>query len=70
MLALNNLLSVKIPSHILIGKEWFNIFEEVVNQGFDRKHDYEVINIQKFKKIKNCIGSSNIPGTSKENYYI
>ena len=51
MLALNNLLSVKITSESLIGKEWFNIFEEVVNEGFDRKYDYEITNIQKKKEM-------------------
>ena len=51
MLALNNLLSVKISSDTLIGKEWFNIFEEIVNEGFDRKYDYEVTNIQKKKEM-------------------
>ena len=51
MLALNNLLSVKITSESLIGKEWYNIFEEVVNEGFDRKYDYEITNIQKKKEI-------------------
>ena len=45
MLALNNLLSVIISSDTLIGKKWFNIFERVVNEGFDRKYDYEMTNI-------------------------
>jgi hypothetical protein len=49
MLALNNLLSVKISSDTLIGKERYNIFEEVVNEGFDRKYDYKITNIQKKK---------------------
>ena len=51
MLALNNLLSVKISSDTLIGKEWYNIFEEVVNEGLDRKYDYEITNIQKKKEM-------------------
>ena len=51
MLALNNLLSVKIASDTLIGKEWYNIFEEIVNEGFDRKYDYEITNIQKKKEM-------------------
>ena len=49
MLALNNLLSVKISNDKLIGKEWYNIFEDVVNEGFDRKYEYEITNIQKKK---------------------
>ena len=51
MLALNNLLSVKISSNKLIGKEWYNIFEDVVNEGFDRKYEYEITNIQKKKEM-------------------
>lgn len=49
MLALNRLLLVKISTNKLIGKKWLNTFEEVINEGFERKHDYEVINIQKKK---------------------
>jgi hypothetical protein len=49
MLALNNLFLVKISSDTLIGKEWYNIFKEVVNEGFDRKYDYKITNIQKKK---------------------
>ena len=51
MLALNNLLSVKISSDTLIGKELFHIFEKIVNEGFDRKYDYEITNIQKKKEM-------------------
>ena len=51
MLALNNLLSVKISSDSLIGKEWYNLFEEVVNEGFDQKYEYEITNIQKRKEM-------------------
>jgi hypothetical protein len=51
MLALNNLFLVKISSDTLIGKEWYNIFKEVVNEGFDRKYDYEITNIQKKKEM-------------------
>ena len=51
MLALNNLLSVKISSDTLIDKEWYNIFEEAINEGFDRKYDYEITNIQKKKEM-------------------
>ena len=51
MLALNNLLSVKITSDTLIGKKWYNIFEEVVKEGFDHKYDHEVTNIQKKKEM-------------------
>ena len=51
MLALNNLLSVKISSNKLIGNEWYNIFEDVVNEGFDRKYEYEITNIQMKKEM-------------------
>lgn len=49
MLALNRHLSVKISTNKLIGKKWLNTFEEVINEGFERKHDYEETNIQKKK---------------------
>lgn len=67
MLALNNLLLVKITSDTLIGLEWYNIFEEVVNEGFARKFDYEVTNIQKKKKNEFCMGSGNISRASQNN---
>lgn len=60
MLALNSLLFVKILTNKFIGKKWLNTFEEVINEGLERKHDYEVTNIQK----KNCIGSCNISSES------
>ena len=50
-LALNNLLSVKITSDTLIGKEWYNILEEIVHEGFNRTYDYEIINVQKKKEM-------------------
>ena len=50
VLAFNNLLSVKISNDTLIGKDWYNIFEKVVNKGFDRAYDYEISNVQKKKK--------------------
>ena len=51
VLALNNLLSVKITSDTLIGKEWYNILEEVVLEGFDRTYEYEITNVQKKKEM-------------------
>ena len=50
-LALNNLLSVKITSDTLVGKEWYNILEEIVHEGFDRTYDYEITNVQKKKEM-------------------
>ena len=46
-LALNNLLSVKIMSKKLKDKEWYNVFEDIVIEGFKRRHEYEVTNVQK-----------------------
>ena len=48
-LALNNLLSVKIMSEKLKEKEWYNVFEDIVIEGFKRGHEYEVTNVQKKK---------------------
>ena len=48
-LALNNLLSVKIMSAKLKEKEWYNVFEDIVIEGFKRGHEYEVTNVQKKK---------------------
>ena len=50
-LALNNLLSVKIMSEKLKDKEWYNVFEDIVNEGFNRGHEYEVTNVQKKKGL-------------------
>ena len=46
-LALNNLLLVKIVSEKLKDKEWNNVFEDIVIEGFKRGHEYEVTNVQK-----------------------
>ena len=46
-LALNNLLLVKIMSDKLKDKGWYNVFEDIVNEGFKRGHEYEVTNVQK-----------------------
>ena len=46
-LALNNLLSVKIVSEKLKDKKWYNVFEDIVIEGFKRSHEYEITNVQK-----------------------
>ena len=69
-LALNNLLSVKITSDTLIGKEWFNILEEIVNEGFDRTYDYKITNVQKKDRDGVCMGRSNFTRTSEKNKYL
>ena len=51
VLALNNLLSVKITSETLIYKKWYNILKEVVNEGFDRTNEYEITTVQKKKEM-------------------
>ena len=51
VLAFNNLLSIKISNDTLIGKEWYNIFEEVVNEDFNHAYDYEISNVQKKKEM-------------------
>ena len=61
-LALNNLLSVKITSDTLIGKDSYNILEEIVQEGFDRTYEYEITNVQ--KKIK--MGFAWVVATSPE----
>ena len=48
-LAFNNLLSIKIMSEKLKDKEWYNVFEDIVNEGFKRGHEYEVTSVQKKK---------------------
>ena len=52
-LALNNLLSVKIASETLEFKEWHEMYEQIVEEGFKRGVEYEITNIQKTKKTKN-----------------
>jgi hypothetical protein len=49
-LALNNLLSVKITSEGLASKEWFEMFEKIVEESFARATKYEITNIQKKKE--------------------
>ena len=46
-LALNNLLSIKIVSENLKGKEWYKMFEDIVTEGFKRGHEFEITNVQK-----------------------
>jgi hypothetical protein len=49
-LALNNLLSVKITSETLEFKEWYELFEKIVEESFHRGTEYEITNVQKKKK--------------------
>lgn len=45
--ARNNLLSVKIASPSLANVEGYELHPEVLIDGFKRKHDYEITNVQK-----------------------
>ena len=47
---MNNLLSVKITSEELESKEWYELFEKIVEESFQRGTEYEVTNIQKKKE--------------------
>ena len=49
-LALNNLLSVKITSEGLESKEWYEMFEKIIEESFQRGTEYEITNIQKKKE--------------------
>ena len=49
-LALNNLLSVKIQSEELESKEWYELFEKIVEESFQRGMEYEITNVQKKKE--------------------
>ena len=46
-IAIASLLSVKITSPTLKGKKWFELHEEIVNDGFKRGYEFEVTNVQK-----------------------
>ena len=70
VLALNNLLSVKITSDTLIGKEWYNILEEVVLEGFDRTYEYEITNVQKKKEMSFAWIVATSPEQAKKNKYL
>jgi hypothetical protein len=53
-LALNNLLSVKITSETLEFKDWYELFEKIVEESFHRGTEYEITNVQKKKKFLDC----------------
>ena len=58
-LALNNLLSVKITSEGLKSKEWYKIFEKIIEESFQRGTEYKITNIQKKKKnLLACVVTS------------
>ena len=47
-----NLMLIKMASDVFIDNEWFNIFENVVNDGFHRKYDYDITNIPNKKNAR------------------
>jgi hypothetical protein len=46
-IAIASLLSVKITSPTLRNRKWFQLHEEIVNDGFKRGYELEVTNVQK-----------------------
>ena len=46
-IAIASLLSIRVNSEQLKGKKWYNMYEEVVTDSFERCHDFEITNIQK-----------------------
>ena len=41
------MLSVKVTTPSIKGKEWYDLFEEIVENGFRRDLDFEITNMQK-----------------------
>ena len=46
-IAIASMLSVKITTPSIKGKEWYDLFEEIVGDGFRRGLDFEITNVQK-----------------------
>ena len=46
-IAIAFMLSVKITTPSIKGKEWYDLFEEIVGEGFRRGLDFEITNVQK-----------------------
>ena len=65
-LALNNLLSVKITSEGLASKEWYEMFEKIVEESFLRGTEYEITNIQKKERESFCMGGRFFAGASSK----
>jgi hypothetical protein len=43
------MLSIKITTDSIKDEIWFNMYDEVVNEGFKREHNYEIIHVRKRK---------------------
>jgi hypothetical protein len=46
-IASNEMLSINITSDIIKDETWYNVFDEVVTEGFKRGHNYEIIHVRK-----------------------
>lgn len=46
-IAIATMLSVKVTSPLLKGKQWFTLFEAIVTDGFQRRLEFEITNVQK-----------------------
>ena len=46
-IAIASMLSVKVTTPSIKGKEWYDLFEEIVEDGFRRGIDFEITNVQK-----------------------
>ena len=62
-LALNNISSVKITSEGFASKEWFEMFERIVEESFLSGTEYEITNMQK-KRKPICVGCGIFTGAS------
>ena len=46
-IASSEMLSIKITSDSIKDETWYNIYEEVVNEGFKRGHNFEITHVRK-----------------------
>ena len=46
-IAIASMFSVKVTTQSIKGKEWYDLFEEIVGDGFRRGLDFEITNVQK-----------------------
>ena len=67
---LNNLLSVKIMSKNLKGKEWYKMFEDIVTKGFKRGHEFKITNVPKKTEFDFAWVVAPSPEQAKKNQYL
>ena len=46
-IASSEMLSIKITSDSIKDETWYNVYEEVVNEGFKRGHNFEITHVRK-----------------------